>query len=145
VRTGASFPISDYAERRMENPAYQAFQFLHWAFVIAPVIAGIDKFLMRLSNWTQYLWPPLGELVGGAQRFMQIVGVIEIAAGVLVAFKPKWGGYVVALWMVAIIVNLLLHGNYLDIALRDLGLALSALALARLANQFEPKKDTLVD
>ena len=125
----------------MENPAYQAFQFLHLAFVVAPILAGIDKFLMRLTNWTQYLWPPLGELVGGAQRFMQIVGVVEIAAGVLVAFKPKWGGYVVAFWLVGIIVNLLLHGNYLDIALRDLGLALGALAMARLANQFEPHVD----
>ena len=121
----------------MENPAYQAFQFLHLAFIVAPIIAGIDKFLMRLTNWTQYLWAPLGELVGGAQRFMQIVGIVEIAAGVLVAFKPKWGGYVVACWLVGIIVNLLLHGSYLDIALRDLGLALGALAMARLANQFE--------
>lgn len=129
----------------MENPAYQAFQFLHWAFVIAPVIAGIDKFLMRLANWTQYLWAPLGELLGGAQRFMQIVGVVEIAAGVLVAFKPKWGGYVVALWLVGIIVNLLLQGNYLDIALRDLGLALAAFAMARLANQFEAHRGTPVD
>ena len=125
----------------MENPAYQAFQFLHLGFVVAPILAGIDKFLMRLATWTQYLWPPLGELAGGAERFMRIVGVIEIAAGVLVAFKPKWGGYVVALWLVGIIVNLLLHGNYLDIALRDLGLALGALAMARLANQFEPHAD----
>ena len=125
----------------MENPAYQAFQFLHLAFIIAPILAGIDKFLMRLTNWTQYLWPPLGELVGGAQRFMQIVGVVEIAAGVLVAFKPKWGGYVVGLWLTGIIVNLLLHGSYLDIALRDLGLALGALAMARLANQFEPHRE----
>ena len=138
MRTGASFPASEYAERRKENPAYQAYQFLHWAFVIAPLIAGVDKFLMRLTNWSQYLWPPLGELVGGAQRFMQIVGVVEIAAGLLVAFKPKWGGYVVALWLVGIIVNLLLYGSYLDVALRDLGLALAAFAMARLANQFDP-------
>ena len=126
----------------MENPAYQAFQFLHWAFVIAPAIAGIDKFLMRLTNWTQYLWAPLGELVGSAERFMQIVGAVEIAAGLLVAFKPKWGGYVVAFWLLGIIVNLLLQGHYLDIALRDLGLALGALALARLANQFESHTET---
>ena len=121
----------------MENPAYQAFQFLHLAFIVAPIIAGLDKFFMRLTNWTQYLWAPLGELVGGAQRFMHIVGVVEIAAGVLVAFKPKWGGYVVACWLVGIIVNLLLVPGFYDVALRDFGLSLGALALARLSQEFK--------
>jgi hypothetical protein len=120
-----------------KNPAYHAFQILHWGFVAAPVIAGVDKFLMRLTNWTQYLWPPFANLFGDAQRFMQIVGVIEIAAGLLVAFKPRIGGWVVAAWLLGIIVNLLLLQNYYDIALRDLGLCLGAIALARLAARFE--------
>jgi hypothetical protein len=127
-------------EETMKNPAYQAFQVLHWGFVIAPVLAGVDKFLMKLTDWTQYLYPAFGNLVGGAHRFMQIVGVIEIVAGLLVAFKPKIGGYVVAAWLLGIIVNLLLLQNYYDIALRDLGLCLGAIALARLATQFDARR-----
>ena len=122
---------------KAHNPAYQAYQVLHWAFVIAPIIAGCDKFLMRLTDWTQYLWAPLGNLVGGPQIFMQITGGIEIAAGLVVAFKPKIGAYVVAAWLVGIIVNLLLLQNFYDIALRDLGLCLGAIALGRLANYFD--------
>src|SRR5262245_4713028 len=87
------------------NPAYQAFQILHWGFVVLPIVAGIDKFLSLLTNWNQYLWPPLGNMVGGAATFMSIVGVIEIVAGLLVAFKPKIGAYVVALWLLGIIGN----------------------------------------
>jgi hypothetical protein len=90
-----------------------------------------------LTDWTQYLWAPLANIAGSAQRFMSIVGVIEIIAGLLVAFKPKIGGYVVAMWLWGIIANLLLMGNYFDIALRDFGLSLGALALARLAIYFD--------
>lgn len=119
------------------SPTYQAYQILHWAFVIAPVLAGLDKFFMKLTDWTQYLWPPLARLTGGAGTFMRIVGAIEIVAGFLVAFKPKIGAPIVAAWLLGIIVNLLLLWNYFDIALRDLGLCLAALALARLATQFD--------
>src|SRR6266496_2544021 len=92
------------------NPAYQAYQILHWGFVISPVLAGVDKFFMKLTDWTQYLWPPLGNMVGGAGTFMRIVGAIEIVAGFLVAFKPKIGAPVVAAWLLGIIVNLLSLG-----------------------------------
>lgn len=119
------------------NPAYQAYQILHVAFVVAPIIAGCDKFLMKLTDWTQYLWAPLGNLFGSAHTFMQVVGGIEIVAGLLVAFKPKIGAYVVAAWLVGIIVNLLLLQNYYDIALRDLGLCLGAIALGRLSVFFD--------
>ena len=119
------------------NLAHQAYQILHWGFVIAPVIAGLDKFAMKLVDWTQYLWTPLGNLVGGAGRFVHIVGVIEIVAGFLVAFKPKIGAPIVAAWLMGIIVNLLLVGSYYDIALRDLGLCLGALALWRLSLYFD--------
>src|SRR5437016_10816451 len=126
-----------FLQGTMRSPAYQGFQILHWGFVAAPILAGIDKFFMILANWSMYLWTPLGNLAGGAQRFMEIVGAIEIVAGFLVAFKPKIGGLIVAFWLWGIIVNLLLLQNYYDIALRDFGLSLGALALSRLASQFE--------
>ena len=84
-----------------------------------------------------YLWPPLGKLVGSADTFMRIVGAIEILAGCLVAFKPKFGAPIVAGWLLGIIVNLLLLGSYFDIALRDFGLCLGAIALSRLAMHFD--------
>lgn len=128
-----TFPIDDTAK----NPAYQAYQILHWGFVAAPILAGLDKFFMKLTDWTMYLWPPLAKLTGGAGTFMRIVGVIEIVAGCLVAFKPKFGAPIVTAWLAGIIVNLLLLGSFYDVALRDFGLCLGALALFRLAMRFD--------
>jgi hypothetical protein len=128
---------SDFLESSSHNPTYQAYQILHWGFVAAPVLAGLDKFFNKLTDWSMYLWPPLGKLVGGAGTFMRIVGAIEILAGCLVAFKPKLGAPIVAAWLLGIIVNLLLVGSYFDIALRDFGLFLGALALFRLASNFD--------
>ena len=116
--------------------SYQAFRILQIGFVAAPIIAGVDKFFNVLVNWEMYLWAPLGELVGGAATFMAIVGVIEIAAGIGVAVKPRIFAYVVSAWLVGIIINLLLIPGYYDIALRDLGLALGAFALGRLSQQY---------
>ena len=132
----------DFIEVSSHNPAYRAYQILHWGFVIAPVLAGVDKFLNLLTDWSMYLWSPLGKLVGGAGTFMRIVGVIEIVAGCLVALKPKIGAPIVAAWLVGIIVNLLLLGSYFDIALRDFGLFLGALALSRLASGFDHTSST---
>jgi uncharacterized membrane protein YphA (DoxX/SURF4 family) len=118
----------------MDSNSHQAFLILRLGFTVAPIIAGLDKFLQLLTNWDKYLAPAVPNTLGIAPHtFMMIVGVIEIVAGVLVALSPRIGGYVVAAWLVGIIVNLLLVGGYLDVALRDLGLALGALALARLA------------
>ena len=128
------------AEETSRNPAYQAYQILHWGFVVAPILAGLDKFFMKMVDWTQYLWAPLGKMVGGAGNCMKIVGAIEIIAGFLVAFKPKIGAPIVAAWLSGIIVNLLLVQNYYDIALRDFGLCLGAIALARLAMWFDHPK-----
>jgi hypothetical protein len=128
-----------FVEETMKSPTFQAYQILHWAFVVAPVIAGLDKFFNKLVDWSMYLWPPLGKLTGGAGNFMRFVGAIEIIAGFLVAFRPKFGAPIVAAWLLGIIVNLLLIGSYFDIALRDLGLFLAALALSRLAMQFDHK------
>jgi len=119
------------------SPAYQAFRILHIGFVAAPIIAGLDKFFHLLVNWDQYLPAAIARLspIDG-HNLMLIVGVIEIVAGMGVAWKPRIFAYVVAAWLTLIIVNLLLIPGYFDVALRDFGLFLAALALARLSQQF---------
>lgn len=118
----------------MHNPAYQAYRLLHVAFVVAPLVAGLDKFFHLLVNWDQYLAPVAERvLAGNGHKFMLAVGVIEIVAGIGVLLKPKIFAYVVAVWLLGIIVNLLLIPGYYDIALRDLGLCLAALAFGRLS------------
>jgi uncharacterized membrane protein YphA (DoxX/SURF4 family) len=112
----------------------QAYRILHAGFVVAPIVAGADKFFNLLTDWTQYLAPAIPRTLGvDPSTFMMIVGAIEIVAGLLVLVKPRIGGLVVATWLVGIIINLLMIPGYFDVALRDLGLALGALALSRLA------------
>lgn len=119
------------------EPAYQAYMLLRIGFIVAPILAGADKFFHILVNWDQYLPAFVNEMLGGrGHEFMYIVGVIEIVAGIGVALKPKIFAYVVALWLAAIIVNLLLIPGYFDVALRDLGLMLGALALGRLSSVY---------
>ncbi len=118
----------------MNHSARQAFQVLRLGFTVAPIIAGLDKFLGLLTNWDKYLPPAVSNTVGVAPHtFMMVVGAIEIVAGVLVAVNPRFGGYLVSAWLCLIIVNLLMVGGFLDVALRDLGLAMGAFALAKLA------------
>ena len=125
------------ANVRTSSPSYQAYQILHLAFIVAPVVAGLDKFFHLLVNWDQYLPPLVNTLVGGhGHELMLGVGVIEVVAGIGVAFKPKIFAYVVAAWLALIIVNLLMIPGYFDVALRDFGLLLGALALARLSHEF---------
>jgi hypothetical protein len=120
------------------NPAYQAYQILRIGFTVAPIIAGLDKFLHVLVNWNLYLAPSVNNMLGGyGNQFMLAVGVIEVIAGIGVFFKPRIFAYVVSLWLVGIIINLLMAGGFYDIALRDLGLSLGALALARLSAEFD--------
>jgi hypothetical protein len=112
-----------------------AYKLLYAGFMAAPIIAGIDKFTDRLGNWDKYLSDDVAaRLPVQRHTFMQGVGLIEIAAGLLVAAKPKWGGYVVGAWLAGIVANLWTKPEYRDIALRDIGLALGALALARMAD-----------
>lgn len=119
------------------EPAHQAYLILYAGFVVLPILAGLDKFFHLLVNWDQYLTPLVPQILSiTAHRFMDLVGVIEIVAGLLVAFRPQIGAWVVALWLWGIIVNLLLIPGYYDIALRDFGLSLGALALARLSREF---------
>jgi len=126
-----------FVEETLKSPTYQAYQLLHWGFVLVPIIAGLDKFFDKLTDWTMYLWHPLANVFGSADTFMRIVGGIEIFAGFLIAFKPKVGAPIVALWLAGIIVNLLLLGSYYDIALRDLGLCVAAIALWRLSMTYD--------
>src|SRR2546422_5498955 len=125
---------SDRSNEGTRAPAYQAYRLLHWAFVAAPVIAGVDKFFDLLTHWNKYLAPSLLNLSPlSAARTMDAVGFVEIIAGLVVALRPRIGAYVVAAWLAGITVNLLLVGGYYDVALRDFGLFLCALPLARLS------------
>jgi hypothetical protein len=122
------------------QPSYQAYMILHVGFAALPVIAGLDKFFHMLVNWDQYLAPIVTEyLPVTGHAFMLAVGVIEVVAGLIVAFRPRIGAYIVALWLWGIIVNLFLVPGFYDIALRDFGLSLGALALGRLSREFNPK------
>ena len=121
----------------VKDPARQAFWALRIGFTIAPIVMGLDKFAYWLVDWNQYLSPSIAGLMGGdAHAFMRVVGVIEIAAGIGVAFLPRIFSWVVVAWLLGIIGNLLMLGGYYDIAVRDLGLAIGALALARLSEAY---------
>jgi hypothetical protein len=122
---------------RGRQPAYQSYEILHIGFTVLPIVAGLDKLFYALVSWERYLAPSIARMLPlGVHTFMMIVGVVEMIAGVVVAVKPKVGGYVVAAWLLAIVVNLLIAGRYYDIALRDFGLALAAIALARLSREY---------
>jgi hypothetical protein len=124
--------------RATAEPARQAYHILHWGFVAAPTIAGIDKFTHLLTNWDQYLAPGIQKMLPmSGHAFMLLVGVVEIVAGLVVALRPRIGAYVVAAWLFGIIVNLLLYSGFYDVALRDFGLMLGAIALGRLSAVYD--------
>jgi hypothetical protein len=121
------------------DPARQAFLLLRTVFTIAPIAFGLDKFANVLTDWPDYLAPWINDIVPGTgQQAMYAVGVVEIVAGVVVAVAPRFGGWLVAAWLVGIIVNLLTIPGYYDVALRDFGLFAAAVALARLATRYAP-------
>lgn len=100
---------------------------------------GLDKFFNFMTYWPDYLAPWVVSLLPfSAATAMYLVGAVEIIAGVAIAVKPRYASYIVALWLLGIIVNLLLLGGVLDVALRDVGLLVAALALSRLAAEFDP-------
>jgi len=120
-----------------KSASQQAYQILHLGFTVAPIVAGLDKFFHLLVNWDQYVPGFVNSLTGGrGHQLMLAAGVIEIVAGLGVWFKPKIFAYVVSAWLLLIIVNLLLIPGYFDVALRDFGLALGALALGRLSQEY---------
>jgi len=121
------------------DPRYQAFALMRLTFTIAPIAFGLDKFFNVMVDWTRYLAPWINNITPGTgQQFMYFVGATEILAGVIVALKPRYGAYVVAGWLAGIIINLLTYSGFYDIALRDFGLMLGALTLARLASVYDP-------
>jgi hypothetical protein len=130
--------FSPDTKTRVSSTSYQAYQILHLGFIVAPIVAGLDKFFHLLVNWDQYLPPFINHLTRGhGHELMLAVGVIEIVAGLGVAFKPKIFAYVVSAWLLLIVINLLMIPGYFDVALRDFGLSLGALALARLSHEFD--------
>src|SRR3954451_11256876 len=130
TRAGAP---ADWSDAR-----FQAFTLLRIAFTVAPIAFGLDKFFNVMVDWPIYLAPWINDLMPGtASQFMHVVGVVEIVAGIAVAVRPRYGAYLVAGWLAGIIVNLLTLSGYYDIALRDFGLMLGALTLARLATFYD--------
>ncbi|HEX6226303.1 MAG TPA: tRNA (5-methylaminomethyl-2-thiouridylate)-methyltransferase [Chryseolinea sp.] len=124
VTTNYAGPASEVATSKVDRVT----NILHWTYGIVPIVAGADKFANILTDWSQYLAPVVANIIP-AETFMMIVGVIEILAGILVLVKPRIGSLVVALWLVAIALNLLLTGQYFDVAVRDIVMAIGAFSL----------------
>ena len=128
------------AHIRSADPAEQAFMVLRAAFTVAPILFGLDKFFHLMVNWDRYLAPVLSApFPFTPHQLMYAVGVTEIIAGVVVAIHPRLGGPVVTAWLFGIIVNLLLIPGFYDVALRDFGLFLAAIALSRLATTYDQR------
>jgi uncharacterized membrane protein YphA (DoxX/SURF4 family) len=139
-RAGAPSPVPIGRTGLGVDPARQAYLVLRAAFVLAPIVVGLDKFTNWLVQWDQYLAPVLSDpLPVTPHQAMYAVGVVEVVAGIVVALHPRLGGLVVAAWLAGIIVNLVLIPGYYDVALRDFGLLLSAVALQRLATRYDPR------
>lgn len=138
VSTNSS-PTAGTERTDWSDPRYQAFALMRLAFTVAPIAFGVDKFFNVMVHWPNYLAPWVNDIMpGSGQEFMYVIGAIEILAGVIVAIKPRYGAYVVAAWLAGIIFSLLTYSGFYDIALRDFGLMLAALTLARLAAVYDP-------
>ena len=144
---GAPATVRAATASSLREPAYQAYLVLRTAFVVAPILFGIDKFFNWMTYWPKYLWIGIPNVISvSPQHFMYAVGVVEIAAGVLVLLWPRIGSWVVAAWLLGIVATLVIKSIavgghtqvFWDIALRDFGLMLAAIALARLAAVFAP-------
>ena len=132
---------TEEARADWRDPRYQAFALMRLAFTVAPIAFGLDKFFNVMVDWPIYLAPWINDIApGSAQDFMYFVGVTEILAGVIVALKPRYGAYVVAAWLAGIVLNLLTASGFYDVALRDFGLLVAAVALARLATRYAPAR-----
>jgi uncharacterized membrane protein len=125
-------------EVSVQRACYEVYRILQWGFVAVPIIAGLDKFFYVLTDWSQYVAPWAARIVGGNVRTaMMVVGIIEIIAGIGVAIKPRYFGFVACAWLCCIIINLLTKSGYYDIALRDFGLAVAAFCLGLLAMVYD--------
>ena len=136
--TTGPVPVSLTRRAVSADPAYQSYLLLRIGLGVAPILFGADKFANVMTHWTKYLASWVTDLLpGNAHQIMHVVGVVEIAAGIFVLIKPRYGAYVVAAWLAGIIVNLLTYSGWYDVALRDFGLMLAALTLARLASIYD--------
>ena len=127
------------AERNWRDSRYQAFWLLRLGFGLLPILFGIDQFLNLMVYWPQYLADWIANIVPASpQHFMYLVGAVEIVAGAVTLIKPRYGAYLVAAWLAGIVVNLVSYKEWYDIAVRDFGLMVGALALARLAATYDP-------
>ncbi len=141
TETSQSAPRDDRG--RFHDPSYQAFWLLRAGFTVAPILFGLDKYFHVLVNWDRYFAPfVVRQTPWSAHQLMYAVGAIEIVAGLVVALRPRFGGYLVAAWLLGIIANLLIVPGFYDIALRDFGLFIGAVALARLATAFPASPHT---
>jgi hypothetical protein len=138
MRALAHQPRHELGYTLVGNPTKQAYELLHWTFVAVPAVAGLDKFTHVLADWDLYLAPGIPHAFGTvAQPFMVGVGLIEVGMALLVALRPRSGATVIALWLGAIVINLLMLGSHYDVALGDFGLILASFALERLARAHE--------
>lgn len=125
------------AAKTVKDPGKQVFHLLRFYFIVAPILVGLDKFFYELCNWSVYINPFMLRVISCQDRLlMGIVGLIEIIVGIGVAFKPKLFSYIICLWLIVIIINLLMTGQYFDVALRDLGLLFAAFSLAKLSSKY---------
>ena len=130
----SSSALSPSGRTLASEPGRQAFLLLRTVFTVAPILFGLDKFINLLTDWTMYLAPVATVVVPlPAQTIMYVVGAVEVAAGIAVAARPRFGSMLVAVWLLGIIINLLILGSFFDVALRDFGLLVGALALNRLS------------
>jgi uncharacterized membrane protein YphA (DoxX/SURF4 family) len=117
------------------------FNLLKYTFGLVPIVAGLDKFTNLLTDWEKYLHPGMVSMLPFSPHvFMVIVGIIEILAGIIVLVKPAVGGYIVAAWLTLIALTLLASGNYLDVAVRDLVMAIGAYSLATIAKASQAER-----
>ncbi len=135
----AAYDLGGVVHRARSDPAYGAFLLLRIGFTVLPIVLGVDKFTDVFTNWDHYLAPWVVDIIPmSAHQAMMVVGVIEIVAGIAVAVKPRYAAFIVAAWLAGIVVNLLSYSGFYDVALRDVGLLLAALTLARLASVYDP-------
>jgi hypothetical protein len=138
-RRRSTLHAAEAAGSKWRDARYQAFQLMRLTFTVAPIAFGLDKFWNQMVYWPKYLAPWINDIApGSAQDFMYFVGTVEIAAGIIVLLKPRYGAYLVAAWLAGIVTNLFSYPGWYDIAIRDFGLMLAALTLARLASIYDP-------
>lgn len=136
---GSARDLGSIWQRARSDPAYGAFLLMRVGFTVLPIWMGVDKFADTLTDWPHYLAPWIVDILPfSAQTAMYVVGVIEIVAGIAVAIKPRYAAYIAAVWLAGIVLNLLSYSGFYDVALRDFGLLLAALTLARLAAAYDP-------